>query len=112
MLYNKLHDLVSGDGYQCMKTQIRSTFDEGIFGDTHADTTTINIRLSKDECEAMVQRKICGDAAPMRRVNLLVYPKNRGEIPMVSKNYNDRLFVPFYLKNNRRTYRIKPIVRD
>jgi len=48
-----------------MKTQIRSTFDEGIFGDTHADTTIINIRLSKDECQAMVQRKIYGNAAQM-----------------------------------------------
>ena len=58
-------DLVSGDGYQCMKTQIRSTFDEGIFGDTHAETTIINIRLSKDECKAMVQRKVYGNAAQM-----------------------------------------------
>ena len=65
ILYNKLHDIVSGDGYQCKKTKIVSTFDEGIFGDTHSDTITSNVKLSREDCEVMVARKICGESNQM-----------------------------------------------
>ena len=62
---SKQHDKVSGTGYQCMKKMIKNTYYESILGFKSAATSESYVKMTKYECENMVESRSC-DNEPMK----------------------------------------------
>jgi hypothetical protein len=64
-IYTLEHDQVSGDGYQCSKKEIIWTYEVSFWGQHIESSKTNIVKLSRDECNTMVQRKVCGENSKM-----------------------------------------------
>jgi len=61
IIYSKMHDVVSGDGYQCSKKKIVWTMKESFFADKVAFSLETTVKLDRNQCYNMVNTKTCGD---------------------------------------------------
>ena len=55
----KLHDKVSGNGYQCSKQLIISTHYKNFFGYESTETEVSIVKLTRFECQSMVNSRTC-----------------------------------------------------
>ena len=63
-VYNKLHEIVSGEGFQCKKIKLTRIYNKGFFGEEHSDSYEDNLPLSAADCWEMVRTRKC-NGSPM-----------------------------------------------
>lgn len=64
-ILSKLHDKVSGDGWQCFKKKFTHEYTKTFFMEETTNLFEEIIPLTRTECEFMVEKKICGDTGIM-----------------------------------------------
>ena len=62
---SKMHEVVNGEGFQCIMKKLTRRSEETLFFSKHTDSWIENVKLSREDCEYMVKTKRC-DQYPMK----------------------------------------------